>query len=106
MTVKTKHLLDEIQGLSPADQLELVHLITFHLSQGYDTSSYQVPQIDFWKSQTLEEIIEAQQTPVIEDIRQLAVDFWPDDESVDDFIDYIYGQRREDREKDYEDPSA
>lgn len=36
----------------------------------------------------------------VTDIDELGGDFWPEDESVDDFIDYIYGQRREDRLKD------
>jgi hypothetical protein len=38
--------------------------------------------------------------PPVTSIDELAGDFWPEDESVDDFIDYIYGQRRENQLKD------
>jgi len=51
---------------------------------------------DFWEPKTLEEHIQAQQTRPMMSIA-IKADFWPKDESADDFIDYIYGQRREDR---------
>ncbi len=54
------------------------------------------PTIDFWQLHTIEEIVQAQQTQSVQDISTLQVDFWPEQEAVDDFIEYIYQQRKED----------
>jgi hypothetical protein len=97
MTTKLKTLIDEVQELSPSEQLELIHVISLTLSHSYYDN---LSKADFWQPMTLEQIVQAQQTPTIDNIDDLAVDFWPEDESVDDFIDYIYGQRNEDRWRD------
>ncbi len=56
--------------------------------------------VDFWKPRTLEQLLWAQQTLPVTNIDELAVEFWPEEESVDDFIEYIYQQRREARLRD------
>lgn len=96
MTTKLKALIHEVQALSPPEQWELIHVIFFSLSRKQEKK---LAQDDFWNPMTLEQIVQAQQTPIIENIDELAVDFWPEDESVDDFIQYIYEQHHEDRWK-------
>ncbi len=103
MTAKVQVLLKEVQGLSLPDQLELIHIMTLNLSRRYQNVS---PQSNFGYSSTLEELIHAQHVKPITDIHELAADFWPEDESADDMIGYIYTQRQEDRENDYENPLA
>ena len=98
MTTKLKTLIEEAQELSPSEQLELIHVISLTLSHNYEERSSK--KEDFWKPKTLEEIILSQQVSPVTNIDELAGDFWPEDESVDDFIDYIYQQRREDCLKD------
>ena len=45
----------------------------------------------------LTQIAEAQGAPVIRKVADLAVDFWPEDESADDVSSYIYRQQHQDR---------
>ncbi len=45
----------------------------------------------------LAKLAEAQDVPIVRNVADLAVDFWPEDESADDINSYIYRQRREDR---------
>lgn len=45
----------------------------------------------------LAQMAKAQGVPVIKNVGDLAVDFWPEDESADDVNGYIYRQRRDDR---------
>ncbi len=52
----------------------------------------------FVRGRTLNDLIAEQQPPVVNDIDALGADFWPDDESADDFNAYIAAQRRADRE--------
>jgi hypothetical protein len=97
MTAKLQALIAEIQELSPSEQWELIHTISFVLSR---RSQKTFAQEDIWKSTSLEEIIASQGVLPMTNIEDLAGDFWPENESADDFITYIYQQRREDRVKD------
>ncbi len=45
----------------------------------------------------LARLAEAQHVPVVRNVADLAVDFWPEDESADDVNTYIYRQRHDDR---------
>ena len=55
-----------------------------------------LPQPDFWVPQPLERILKVQKVAPVQDIAELRFDAWPEDESADDLIKYIYQQRRED----------
>ncbi|MDM8522082.1 hypothetical protein QUF80_01820 [Desulfococcaceae bacterium HSG8] len=54
------------------------------------------PGTDFWENKSLDEMLRTSPVPPVSDISDLASDFWPEDGSADDFIDYIYQQRKED----------
>ncbi len=45
----------------------------------------------------LAQLAEAQGVPVVKNVADLAVGFWPEDESADDVNSYIYRQRHDDR---------
>lgn len=93
MTTKLETLINSAQELSPLEQVELIRAVSEFLSQSYQKEGI---AIDFWEPPAIEEIVLTQNTPVVKDISILAVDFWPDEETADDFIDYIYQQRKED----------
>jgi hypothetical protein len=99
MTTKLKTLIHDVQNLSTDEQLELLHVISISLESRKKTGEGPPENTDFWNPKSLAEIVQAQQSPVIETLNELAGDFWPEDESVDEFIDYIYKQRQEDRWK-------
>jgi hypothetical protein len=92
MTTKLETLINSAQELSPFEQVELIRAVSQFLYQRYQK---ELSSIDFWHPPTIEEIVQVQQTPVIQDISTLEVDFWPEEETVDDFIEYIYRQRQE-----------
>jgi hypothetical protein len=94
MTSKLQNLIVSAQELSPLEQMELIRAVSQALVQHYRQST---AATDFWQPQTIEEILEAQPIPPLKDISTLRADFWPENESVDDLIDYIYQQRAEDR---------
>ena len=52
---------------------------------------------DFWSARSIDEIIREQHIAPIYDLRALAFSDWPEDESVDEFLTYVYGQRGADR---------
>jgi len=86
-------LIEAAQELSPLEQLTLMTA----LSESLRRSCLQtLSAADFWKPKTLQEQIEAQQVEPVGDIARLRAGFWPQDESADDLIEYIYEQRRQD----------
>jgi len=97
MTTKLQTLIAEIQELSSPEQRELLQTISFGLSRH---APNMFVQRDVWKSPSLEEILLSQDVLPMTNIEDFAGDFWPENESADDFVTYIYQQRQEDRVKD------
>lgn len=46
-------------------------------------------QPDFWTHYTAEELVAQQRIEPIEDIAELKGDFWPEDETEDDFLQFL-----------------
>lgn len=93
MTPSLQTLISSAQKLTIFEQIELITAVSQFLSQHLpDVESH----LEFWEPQTLEEIVQAQHTKPIQDIADLQVDFWPEQETADEFIDYIYAQRKND----------
>jgi hypothetical protein len=86
MTTKLQTLIDSAQELSPLEQVELIRAVSQFLYQHYQQ---ELLSTDFWHPAPIEAIAQAQQTPPVRDISDLRVDFWPEEETVDDFIEYI-----------------
>ncbi len=56
-------------------------------------------QGSFWKGHTLADLIAEQGVPPLKDPATLVADFWPEGESVDDFVAFIRAVRREGGQK-------
>jgi hypothetical protein len=97
MTPRLRSIIDAIQELSPLEQLQLIEAVSEFLQRKYQQT---LPSVDFWKPQPIEELARAQNKPPVTDISELVVDFWPEQETADQVIDYIYQQRQEDRLRD------
>ena len=94
MSLELQTLIKGAQKLSPLEQLELITRLTQALQQNYHRVQF---DMDFWKTKELHQILQSQKVGHITDITKLAVDFWPEEESANDIIEYIYQQRQEDR---------
>ncbi|MBA3532263.1 MAG: hypothetical protein H0T73_10115 [Ardenticatenales bacterium] len=97
MTPQLQQVIIAARALSPRDKLELLEVISRDLQQNY---AFEEESAAFWSSRSLEEMEQMQITPIITDIRTLAVDFWPEDESADDFNEFIAARRQADRMRD------
>jgi hypothetical protein len=97
MTLQLQQVIAAARALSPRDKLELLEIISHDLQQSY---AFTDESATFWAPRSIDAIVQAQAAPVITDIHTLAVDFWPEDESADDFNQFIAEQRRADRTRD------
>ena len=51
---------------------------------------------DFWTPKTLEEIMAEQGGPkMVHNLSDLVADFWPEDESIEDFLEFLRESREE-----------
>ena len=84
MTANVQRVFQAVEQLSPAEQLELIQVISQALLRRYQqVETDAIPQY-------------VKRTPPVTDLAQLAADFWPDDESADDINTYITEQRHKD----------
>ncbi|RME56503.1 hypothetical protein D6779_10530 [Candidatus Parcubacteria bacterium] len=93
MTNNLQRLINSACTLSPLEQVELLRAISHFLYQHYQNA---LPTSDFWHPRTLDEIASAQPVGIVQDISALRIDVWPEDETTDEFIEYVYAQRKED----------
>lgn len=82
-------VLDEAQTLSPVEQLQLIQALSQTLQRRY-------------KQQLSVDTIPAsvKRSQPVTALSELAVDFWPEDESADDINTFIAQQRAADRMSD------
>ena len=79
-TTKLETLINSARELSPLEQMELIRAVSQFLYQNHQET---LSASDFWNPPAIEELVQAQQTPVVQDISTLKVDFWPEDEMFD-----------------------
>ena len=92
--MQVSQVIDAARALSPPEQLEVVQAISQSLAH---ECPHALRSAAFWESRSIEDIAGEQQTPVVDSIEALAADFWPEEESADDLLDFIAAQRRTDR---------
>jgi len=97
MNKRLQSIMGSIQELPIVEQLELMQEISQTLYHNYH---HTLLTSSFKQSKTLEKLIQDQQKFPIANLSELSVDFWPEKESIDDFIEYTYQQRQEDRLRD------
>ncbi len=100
MTQQLQTLAEAALSLPLREKLELLRIITSNLQQTLPLSE---ATEEFWNPRSIEELARMQAAPVVTDIRDLVADFWPEDESADDFNYFIAEQRRLDLQQERSD---
>jgi hypothetical protein len=54
-----------------------------------------VPSSDFWRSKSVEQLAREQGVQPVDNPDDLLGDFWPEDESIDDFLAWLQEVRRD-----------
>ncbi len=60
-----------------------------------DLSTLQAMSTQFWQGNTLGQLISTQSPTTVHNIDDLVADFWPEEDSVDDFLNFLKQQRQE-----------
>ena len=73
-----------VRAVGEAELDESGRIRVLHLESLEDAEA--TPGQSFWELPTLDELADAQDVAPVERIEDLVADFWPEDESVDDFL--------------------
>lgn len=91
MTTQLENVLAVAKTLSFHEKLELLEAISLDVQHEYP---FLQQQAAFWSPRSLDEFVH---TPVVYDVRSLAVDIFPDAESADAINQFIAERRHADR---------
>jgi hypothetical protein len=86
MNTKVQDVLEEARQLSPVEQLDLIRALSELVQAQYLQATYQekIPA-------------SVMRAKPVTDLDEVAADFWPDDESIDELNSFIKQQRETDR---------
>jgi cell fate (sporulation/competence/biofilm development) regulator YmcA (YheA/YmcA/DUF963 family) len=87
-------VIDAARSLPINDKLQLLQVMALDLQQ---SDNLEALQASFWENQSIDKLLQQQSTPIITDIQSLTVDSWKEDESTDQFEQFIADSRRTDR---------
>ena len=87
MSPQVQTIIKKAQQLSPKEQIELIAAVSQLLQNRFNQISR---NNDFWKPKTLQQLVNKQQIQAVENLSDLGTDFWPEEESVDEFNRFIY----------------
>ena len=96
MATDIEDILTAVHSLPPQEQREILRRLAESLVP--DEKAINHANENFWKSRSIDEIIHEQHIAPIYDLRTLAFSDWPEDESADEFLTYVYSQRCADRD--------
>jgi hypothetical protein len=94
MSSELQQVIKAARALSSRDKLKLLQIIAHDLQQA---EAFTEASMAFWSPRSLDAIAQAQSASMITDIHTLVVDFWPEEESADDFNQFIAVRRQADR---------
>lgn len=97
MASDVEDILAAVHRLPPQEQQVVLRRLAESLVP--DEKAIARANENFWKSRSIDEVIREQHIAPIYDLHTLAFSEWPEDESVDAFLEYVYGQRRADRDE-------
>jgi hypothetical protein len=87
-------VIDAARSLPINDKLQLLQSIVLDLQQ---MDQLKALQDSFWEKQPIDKLLQQQSIPIITNVQSLTVDFWEEDESTDEFEQFVVDSRQTDR---------
>lgn len=95
MSPQLEKAIEAIQPLSLIERQQLLQILAQIDAKQSDTQDFAASTAEFWQGNSLEEILAAQSPKTVHSLKDLAADFWPEDEPVEDFLAFLKQQRKE-----------
>ncbi len=95
MTPQLAAAIAAIQPLSPTERQQLLQILTQDDFSENSPADFKALSMQFWQGIPLQQL-RTDQTPItVQNLKDLAADFWPAEDSVDDFLTFLRQQRQE-----------
>jgi hypothetical protein len=94
MTPQLETAIAAIQLLSRIEREELIQILSQNDAASPQADLKQMNQ-QFWADHTIEDLRATQNPTIVNDLKTLAADFWPEEDSIEGFLVFLRQQRQE-----------
>lgn len=95
MTPQLQAAIAAIQPLSPTERRQLLQILTQSDSALGSQTDLRTLSTQFWQGNTLQHLRATQTARTIHNFKDLKANFWPAEDSIEDFLTFLHQQRRE-----------
>lgn len=95
MTPQLEAAIAAIQPLSPTERQQLLQILTQKESTSNSQPNLKALSTQFWQGIPLQQLHATQAPTTVRSLKDLAADFWPTEDSIEDFLTFQQEQRQE-----------
>jgi hypothetical protein len=95
MTPQLEAAIAAIQLLSSTERLQLWQILAQIDTTSNSQTDLKTLSAQFWQGITLKQLLATQTPTTVHNLKYLAVDFWPEEDSIEDFLTFLRQQRQE-----------
>ncbi len=95
MTPQLEAAIAAIQLLSSTERLQLWQILAQIDTTSNSQTDLKTLNAQFWQGITLKQLLATQTPTTVHNLKYLAVDFWPEEDSIEDFLTFLRQQRQE-----------
>lgn len=94
MTPQLRAAIAAIQPLSPTERQHLLQILTQSDSASDSQTDLKTLSTQFWQGISLQQLRATQTPTTVRSLKDLAADFWPAEDSIEDFLTFLREQRQ------------
>ncbi len=94
MTPQLEAAIAAIQSLSLTERQQLLQILIESGSSSNSQTDLKTLSTQFWQGTKLNQLLTTQTPITVYNFREFAADFWPEDDSIEDFLTFLRQQRQ------------
>jgi len=95
MTPKLEAAIAAIQPLSPTERQQLLQILMQSGLTSNPPIDLKALSLQFWQGISLQQLRTTQIPMTVYNLKDLAADFWPEEDSIEDFLTFLRQERQE-----------
>lgn len=95
MTPKLEAAIAAIQPLSPTERRQLLQILMQDDLSANSPTDLKTLSMQFWQGISLQQLRTTQTPTIVHNLKDFAADFWPVEDSIEDFLSFLRQQRQE-----------
>lgn len=93
MTPQLEAAIAVIQSLSPIERQQLLQILTQSDFSSNSQPDFKMLSAQFWQGTSLNQLLATQTPTTVHNLKDLTADFWPEEDSIEDFLAFLQQQR-------------